>query len=293
MKLFISYAAEDKSVAEQIYFALLGVGHELFFDRASLPPGGDYNERVRDAINKTELFIFLISEYSTAVDSYALTELHMAQQKWAHPKSHVLPVMLNQTDYSVIPNYLKAVTLLEPQGNLAAETVRAVAELEASQKSKLRSILMATAFLFVTLGIAVAFIPQLQQYLHTLAIKLNPSDIGGSWTAEVLYDWPNAKYHETFTLKDEGGEIHGTASFLGISRAIIDGKIRGDKISFSTKTQEVLGDENNPKVSIHRYQGNVSGETIQFVTQTDGGFSEHRPIEFTAHRNPAKVDVNP
>ncbi len=293
MKLFLSYAAEDKTVAEQIYFALLGVGHELFFDRASLPPGGDYNERVRDAIDKTELFIFLISGYSTAADSYALTELHMAQQKWAHPKSHVLPVMISPTKYSVIPNYLKAVTLLEPQGNLAAETVRAVSELESSHKSKLRSIFLATLFLFVALGIAVAFIPQVQQYLHSLAAKLNPSDIAGAWTAEVIYDWPNAKYQETFTLKDEGGEVHGTASFLGINRAISDGKISGDTISFSSKTQEVLGDENNPKASIHRYQGKVSGETIQFVMQTEGGFSEHLPVEFTAHRNPVKAKVNP
>lgn len=59
--------------------------------------------------------------------SYALTELKYARQKWPDPRHRVLPVMIERTAYDQIPNYLKAITVLEPEGNVAAEVA---AELE-------------------------------------------------------------------------------------------------------------------------------------------------------------------
>lgn len=121
MNIFISYASEDKNAAEQIYFALTGDAHTVFFDQSSLPPGGDYNSRIRQAMDDSDLFIFLISPDSTSENAYALTELKFAEDRWPHPKDALLPVMARATPYETIPNYLKAVTVLEAQGNLAAE----------------------------------------------------------------------------------------------------------------------------------------------------------------------------
>ena len=36
MKIFLSFASPDRSVAEEIQLALLGAGHDVFFDEASL-----------------------------------------------------------------------------------------------------------------------------------------------------------------------------------------------------------------------------------------------------------------
>jgi tetratricopeptide (TPR) repeat protein len=121
MRIFLSYASEDKDSAEQIYLALIPSGHQVFFDRATLPPGGDFNSRIRQAVRKSDLLIFLISPHSVAQSSYALTELSFARDKWPHPLDSVLPVMLRETEFGSIPNYLKAITVLEPQGNVAAE----------------------------------------------------------------------------------------------------------------------------------------------------------------------------
>jgi hypothetical protein len=47
MKIFLSYASEDKDVAEQIYLILAKGNHQIFFDRASLLAGIDFNAQAR------------------------------------------------------------------------------------------------------------------------------------------------------------------------------------------------------------------------------------------------------
>lgn len=126
MQIFLSYASEDRSLAEEIQLALLGAGHVVFFDKASLPAGGDYHSRIEAAVKRCDLFIFLISPNSVASGSYALTELKFARLRWHHPKERVLPVRLHGTAWEAIPPYLKSVTVLEPEGNVPAEIVGAV-----------------------------------------------------------------------------------------------------------------------------------------------------------------------
>ena len=129
MKIFLSYASEEAKIAEEIQLALTAGGHDVFFDRTSLPAGGDYNARIRKAIEDNDGMIFLISPHSIAKGSYALTELKFAREKWKHPRGCVLPVMAVPTDYDAIPVFLKAVTILEPEGSLAAEVAAAVQQL--------------------------------------------------------------------------------------------------------------------------------------------------------------------
>ena len=75
----------------------------------------------RKAVEDSDAFVFLISPKSVTAGCYALTELKYARQRWPDPRRKVLPVMIKQTEYSQIPNYLKAVTVLEPEGNVPAE----------------------------------------------------------------------------------------------------------------------------------------------------------------------------
>ena len=129
MQIFISYASEDYELADQVHLALSGRGHKVFFDKESLPPSGDYHTRIRNAVEHSDIFVFLISPNSVAVGSYALTELKYARAKWPHPKGRVLPVVLQEVAWEQIPSFLKAVTVLEPKGNAAAETLVAVSEM--------------------------------------------------------------------------------------------------------------------------------------------------------------------
>ena len=58
MKIFLSHASEDNGVAEKVQLALVGSGHQVFFDKASLPPGSDYNTRIREAIQLSDQMVF-------------------------------------------------------------------------------------------------------------------------------------------------------------------------------------------------------------------------------------------
>jgi TIR domain len=64
--------------------------------------------------------------------------------------------------------------------------------------------------------------------------------IAGAWQGDVTYSW-GAQHTERFVFQPEGDELFGTASFLGFKRAIEDGKIDGDRVSFSVRFEEVSG----------------------------------------------------
>lgn len=121
MRIFLSHASEDRNTAEQIHLILLNAGHRVSFDRAGIQGGDDFHTWIQKHIKECELLIFLISPDSVARSSYALTELKFAQRKWPNPRGHLLPVIVRQTSPESIPGYLKHVSILEPEGNTAAE----------------------------------------------------------------------------------------------------------------------------------------------------------------------------
>lgn len=108
--------------------------------------------------------------------------------------------------------------------------------------------------------------------------------IDGRWQAEVTYDWPNARYQERFVFSGDGDRLHGSASFLGVPRGLLEGRVEPDGLSFITKTGENSGGATVE--TVHRYRGRLVGGEIRFVMQTEGGSSPHVPVEFVARRVP-------
>jgi hypothetical protein len=130
--VFISYASEQEETARRIELSLEGDGHSVFCDRSSLPSGESFDARIRAAIDESDLIVFLISRASISHGRYTLTELKFAEHKWAHPAGHVLPVLVEPVAIDAIPTYLRAVTILNPRGNLTAEVAGDVARMSAS-----------------------------------------------------------------------------------------------------------------------------------------------------------------
>ena len=126
MRIFVSYASEDRAIAESIALALSGAGHDVFFDRESLPPAGNYHGAIKAALDSSQLLVFVLSTHSIARGSYALTEIEYAQDRWPHPADRVVTVRVGDVPWDEIPPYLKAVTILEPTGNVEAEVLLAV-----------------------------------------------------------------------------------------------------------------------------------------------------------------------
>ena len=122
MNVFLSHASQDKGTAESIAFSLRNRGCKVFLDRDDLPAGASYDQQIERAVNDSDIFIFLISPDSASEGRYTLTEMGFARQKWPDPNGRVLPVMARKTPPEQVPSYLKAVSILEPLGNVAAET---------------------------------------------------------------------------------------------------------------------------------------------------------------------------
>lgn len=116
-------------------------------------------------------------------------------------------------------------------------------------------------------------------------------DVNGIWRAEVTYDWPNAKFAERFELSGQGAELHGSASFLGVPRGLLEGRIEADGLVFVTRTRELGADGSSELV--HRYRGRRIGDDLRFVMQTEGGASPHLPVEFVARRGGPGIAAAP
>jgi hypothetical protein len=104
-------------------------------------------------------------------------------------------------------------------------------------------------------------------------------DINGDWQAELTYDWPNARYTERFRFAGDAAELHGSASFLGVPRGLLEGQLEADALRFVTRTAELNGGE-----TLHRYRIRLEAGEWRGVMQTEGGSSTHLPVEFVARR---------
>jgi TIR domain len=178
MRIFLSFPSELESQADSIAQSLRNCDHDVFFSHDDLPPGDSFDARVEKAIESSDFMVFLISPESVTRGRYTLSELAFARNKWPNPSNRVLPVMMAPTPLDQVPTYLKAVTILEPQGSAAAETRAAVDRmLEAkSEQSRDRSILP-----FAVLSLASAVLCSLvaTYALNVLQYSFVVSDAGG------------------------------------------------------------------------------------------------------------------
>ena len=120
MRIFLSYASQDRAQVEPVRYSLEEQGHDVFFDREDLPAGDAFDSRIRKAIERCELFICFLTPNTVDAGSYTLTELEILERVWPKPAGHVLPVVLRPVPMEQIPAYLKSVTLLQPDGNMTA-----------------------------------------------------------------------------------------------------------------------------------------------------------------------------
>jgi hypothetical protein len=111
--------------------------------------------------------------------------------------------------------------------------------------------------------------------------------IDGEWIARVRYDWSNADHTERFSFAGSADALQGRASFLGVSRGLLEGSVTANGLRFVTRTTELPG----PVELVHRYRAQLDGAELRFVMQTEGGSSAHGPVEFVARRVPTPAGV--
>jgi hypothetical protein len=127
LRIFISYSSENHPLADEIAQTLKNEGHNVFFDKDSLPPGEEYNERIRSALRLADRCIFLVSKQSIEPGKYMLTEIDLAKAKWPVPAGRVLPVVIDaELKPRDLPVYLRSVNAIAPKGSIAAEIAAAI-----------------------------------------------------------------------------------------------------------------------------------------------------------------------
>lgn len=116
--------------------ALAGAGHKVFYDDQSLPPGGDYHQRIQQAIARCDLFIFVATQASIVQGKFTLSELKFARERWPSPVNRVLPVLVHGLEVNDLPQYLQAATILKIDGNAATEVLAASTRLLAVHRRR-------------------------------------------------------------------------------------------------------------------------------------------------------------
>lgn len=160
LNIFLSYSSEYRPIAEKIAQTLTNDGHTVFFDKESLPPAGDYNERIRKAVRYSDRFLFLASHSALERGKYTLTELDYAQKAWPSPVGRVFPVIVDpELKPESLPTYLSTVQALDIEGNAPAEIAAAIERTGEVKLTCSACLVVSTLALAGVLGLATGVIP--------------------------------------------------------------------------------------------------------------------------------------
>jgi TIR domain len=154
MRIFLSYATQQRALAEQIRAALIEEGYTVFFDQTDLPAGGDYHSGIREAVTRSHVFVFLVSPDSLEAGTYARTELQLAQDL-GRSGPWVLPVMVQHVDFTTLPPALSEVTVLEPAGDVPAEILAQIERFGRRRRRRRLGILAGAGGIAGAVGLAV------------------------------------------------------------------------------------------------------------------------------------------
>jgi len=145
-----------------------------------------------------------------------------------------------------------------------------------------RWLIPAAAVLVAVAGVAIFSGVRYRQSKEAAAqVESAAASVRGKWSGTVKYDWGDS-YAETFDFEVAGRELSGTASFLQRGRGILDGKLEGNRVSFTTKSMVSIGEKSYEDK--HYYKGTVEGDAIRFSLMTDSGAESHVPVYFTVRR---------
>lgn len=101
-RVFISYAREDRQVAEDVRARLVASGFDAFVDFEDIKVGEDWRKRLADLIASAEHVVYLISPNSVT-SAVCAWEIDSAE---GHGKT-VLPVVIRDTELDIIPGRMR------------------------------------------------------------------------------------------------------------------------------------------------------------------------------------------
>ncbi len=103
IKVFISYAREDKEIAEKVYYDLKEKGVSPWIDFVNLVPGNRWKQKITDQMRKSNHILLLCSSKSLNQRGYFLKELNIALDlldQVPDLENFLIPVLLEDCEFS-------------------------------------------------------------------------------------------------------------------------------------------------------------------------------------------------
>ena len=308
--IFISYRREDSAGQagrlSDWLCAAFGASH-VFMDVDDIPLGENFPATLRRNVEAADVALVLIGpRWLAAADEQGRRRLDsegdFVRREVAEALAsgkRVVPVLLNDTPMPAerdLPEPLRALALCQAFELTDARFDRDVATLIEDLGGRPPSRLSGQAmtgpvrriWLLLAAGVVVAGLAGWWLWPRAAVTPVPPPpavvsvDVTGSWEGDVYYEWDKRTVREPFTFRFVGGQLVGSAGFLGYARGIVSGEVKGQTIAFETRSQATLNDK--PIEYEHRYRGDIAGDEIRMVMQTTGPYQSGVPREFVLRR---------
>ena len=299
-RIFINYRRDDSAgYAGRMHDTLASAfgADSVFIDIDDIKPGVDYVSTIEERIAGCDVMLALIgSRWLDSQDASGLRRLddpsdfvRVEIERALARHIRIIPVLIGTAtmpgqadlpaDISQLAT-LEASALSDSRWSYdISQLVNAIGETVPPQRGSRARWVWAALAAVAIVAAALLLLPRFRASSH---------DVSGRWMADVRYDF-GGTHSETFVFRVTDGTLAGTASFLGVARGVVDGKIKGAAVSFKTRTDESAGSET--RQSEHQYSGTVSGDELRLSMETMGGFSPHAPIDFVARRSVPSTDT--
>ncbi|ENO85354.1 toll/interleukin-1 receptor domain-containing protein [Thauera linaloolentis] len=294
--VFVSYRRDDSAgFAGRLTDALeqrLGVG-SVFRDVDDIRPGADFEAAIEHGLQRVRAVLVVIGPGWLAAsrdgerrldraDDYVRREIECALMSGkpvvpvlvggaAMPAAHALPPSLRGLAKRHALSLTDASWPADLQ-RLHAVLAQWLGDGPAPRRRRWAGVVAAAA-----LGGLV-----LAAWLWPRSAAPGPQALQGVWQAEVAYPW-NLSLQERFEFMVRDGVVEGSASFLGVPRAIEQAEWRDGRLRFVTRAGSVAGGEAVQEM-VQRYELWPEGDALRASLQIHRRHGVDAPLGFVATR---------
>ena len=119
LRVFVSYASEDRSAVREVYARLMAQNYEVWFDDENLLPGQDWQVEIRKAVRSAHAIVLFLSKRTVAKAGYIQKEIKYAldvADEQPEGAIFLIPVKLEDCEIPDRLRHLQWVNLYDERG---------------------------------------------------------------------------------------------------------------------------------------------------------------------------------
>ena len=129
LKVFLSYASQDKPVVRELSRRLVGEGWiDTWFDEKKLLPGQDWRLKIEDAVETSDIVIICLSHNSVTKEGYVQKEIRYAREIALEKPEETIFIIPLRLDGCDVPRGLRFYQWVDYFGEKKDEAYKALLE---------------------------------------------------------------------------------------------------------------------------------------------------------------------